>query len=479
MKKIVYLLSLVCLVGTISSCSSTDSSSIDINKVNLNIINDDNFGTVIYDQKDYYIGDIFTFTINEKTYDNKVSYVTINNINYITNSENYFSFEIRSDIDITINYHQETSDEFVDVNFENNEQIDMSSEQLILSSKAYCNDFIKINYLLADNYRLANFVLNDDYIISTNSDGEYEFKAMFALNNIKAIILNEGDIDDNIYLDFVNYVGEEKISDIDFSLQKVFKPIDIANISFLMLKNNPTFYVYSFNKAVSQALFITNTQNTNSIFIKNDNGIFKENIAIGDNLKMAERFLNYKENNIDHYQVSGSNVIDYNYATYDVDSFVTYNDDSYKEHFGVGIDDIFHFKLDRQYELDEKVIIDNIEFENSIVKNNNQYEISLNLNPLSAVGYSTYMTTTTNFEGAPSIAYQKQVPTFKTIGVKLILDLNLKPLEFITRETYIVHALMDVDTNSYSKSVFYYEYKNAPSFDENISYDSIYNDINL
>lgn len=479
MKKIVYLLSLVCLVGTISSCSSTDSSSIDINKVNLNIINDDNFGTVIYDQKDYYIGDIFTFTINEKTYDNKVSYVTINNINYITNSENYFSFEIRSDVDITINYHQETSDEFVDVNFENNEQIDMSSEQLILSSKAYCNDFIKINYLLADNYRLANFVLNDDYIISTNSDGEYEFKAMFALNNIKAIILNEGDIDDNIYLDFVNYVGEEEISDIDFSLQKIFKPIDIANISFLMLKNNPTFYVYSFNKAVSQALFITNTQNTNSIFIKNDNGIFKENIAIGDNLKMAERFLNYKENNIDHYQVSGSNVIDYNHATYDVDSFVTYNNDSYKEHFGVGIDDIFHFKLDRQYELDEKVIIDNIEFENSIVKNNNQYEISLNLNPLSAVGYSTYMTTTTNFEGGPSIAYQKQVPTFKTIGAKLILDLNLRPLEFITRETYIVHALMDVDTNSYSKSVFYYEYKNAPSFDEIISYDSIYNDINL
>lgn len=479
MKKIVYLLSLVCLVGTISSCSSTDSSSIDINKVNLNIINDDNFGTVIYDQKDYYIGDIFTFTINEKTYDNKVSYVTINNINYITNSENYFSFEIRSDVDITINYHQETSDEFVDVNFENNEQIDMSSEQLILSSKAYCNDFIKINYLLADNYRLANFVLNDDYIISTNSDGEYEFKAMFALNNIKAIILNEGDIDDNIYLDFVNYVGEEEISDIDFSLQKIFKPIDIVNISFLMLKNNPTFYVYSFNKAVSQALFITNTQNTNSIFIKNDDGIFKENIAIGDNLKMAERFLDYKENNIDHYQVSGSNVIDYNHATYDVDNFVTYNNDSYKEHFGVGIDDIFHFKLDRQYELDEKVIIDNIEFENSIVKNNNQYEISLNLNPLSAVGYSTYMTTTTNFEGGPSIAYQKQVPTFKTIGAKLILDLNLRPLEFITRETYIVHALMDVDTNSYSKSVFYYEYKNAPSFDEIISYDSIYNDINL
>ena len=479
MKKFVYLLPLVCLVSVVSSCSSSESSSLDINKVNLNIINNENLGTVIYDEKDYFIGDVFSFTINEKTYDNKVSYVTINNINYITNSENYFSFEIRSDVNITINYHQETSDEFVDVNFEDNEQIDMSSEQLILSNKAYINDFIKIDYSLSNNYRLANFVLNDDYIISTNSKGEYEFKAMFALNNIKAVILNDGDIDDDVYLDFVNYVGEKEISDIDFSSQNVFKPIDVANISFLMLKNNPSFYVYSFNKAVSKALFITNTQNTNSIFIKNDNGIFKENIAVGDNLKMAERFLNYNENNIDHYQVSGSNVIDYNHATYDTNSVATYNNDSYKQHFGVRIDDIFHYKLDRQYELDGEVIIDNIEFKNSIVKNNNQYEISLNLNPLSAVGYSTYMTTTTNFEGAPSISYQKEVPTFKDIGIKLILDLNLRPLKFITRETYVVHALMDVDTDSYSKSVFYYEHKDAPSINESISYDSIYNDINL
>ena len=89
------------------------------------------------------------------------------------------------------------------------------------------------------------------------------------------------------------------------------------------------------------------------------------------------------------------------------------------------------------------------------------------------------MTTATNFEGAPSISYQKEVPTFKDIGIKLILDLNLRPLKFITRETYVVHALMDVDTDSYSKSVFYYEHKDAPSFNESISYDSIYNDINL
>ena len=84
MKKLVYLLPLVCLVSVVSSCSSSESSSLDINKVNLNIINNENLGTVIYDEKDYFIGDVFSFTINEKTYDNKVSYVTINNINYIS-----------------------------------------------------------------------------------------------------------------------------------------------------------------------------------------------------------------------------------------------------------------------------------------------------------------------------------------------------------------------------------------------------------
>ena len=52
MKKYVYLLPLVCLVSAVSSCSSSESSSLDINKVNLNIINNGNLGTVIYDEKD-------------------------------------------------------------------------------------------------------------------------------------------------------------------------------------------------------------------------------------------------------------------------------------------------------------------------------------------------------------------------------------------------------------------------------------------
>ncbi len=476
--KIFFLLTSILLL---TSCSNS-ASSYTYKDINLTVNNNDSYGLIEFDSDSYVVGETLTFTIKEITSDYDLSYIEINNQKYITNNDNYFSFEI-TDVDVNITTYyikSELSNDFVDVNFTSNENISFTCNDYVYSNKVYLNDFVSFNLSLNNNSSLGRLYLNDEYIISLNKSDTYNFKAMFSINNITAITLSNGESNSEVYINFINYVNNRDLSEIDFSSDETlanFKVIDLAYIAFYMI-DNTDLYIYSYNQAISNALFISNEQNTCSLFIQNNSNIFKEDIAVGDNLKMAQRFI-YDGNNINHYLVSGDSVNSNMSASYDSNDYDTYTYDSYLEYFGINIDTIFKYDLSSYYQIDETQTIEDMEFDSSIVKTAEGYQINLNLDPQSAYDYSKYMITTTNFDGAPSISYQNDYPSFEAIGISILLDEYLRPLELISRETYTVHALIDVETHSASKSIFYYESLEFPALENKINYDHIYGQTNF
>lgn len=468
-----------------SSQTSSGTTSQNNSQINFNFENNNDYGNIIYENKDYQIGDMFSFKVEEKTNENKLTYIEFENQKYVTNSDNYFTFQISdTQIDIVTRYQLENDNsKLVDISFTNNYGVELSSSNISSQGKVNVNSFVKIDCSLDSNLAIESLFLNEEYNITKNLNNEYEFKAFVAKNDVTTItkvLANENA--DQTYMKFLNYVNNRQIENIDFSSEEVlnnFTPIEIARISLYLLNKESNFYTLSFNKAVSSVLFITNTQKTNSIHIKNLNKIFKENIAVGDQLKMAERFV-YDDSLTKHYQVSGDSVVDNQSANYNSQSFKEYNQEQYINNFGISIYDTFHYKLNDEYSLADKVTIDDMSFENSIVKENNNYVITLNLSPQSADDYGKYMMTTTNFEGAPSIAYQTSAPTFKSIGVKIVVDSSLMMKEYISRENYDINTqFFAVNTLSYSKCQIYYNELSFPTLSDKVDYSSIFDNITL
>lgn len=328
----------------------------------------------------------------------------------------------------------------------------------------------------------------------------YDEPVVFS-NNIEVVskLLKSANIDDISKINEVDVISILGVNNLSVG--------DIIEVSQLLTYKNDYVKVISNNFASSNAMGIVNAQETNSTWVKKDGFYFKENVSYSKNASFGERSYNYSNtsevsplikpyvNNIDYFRLAGNssaNNVDFsksNKSTYLINSTETDLDDegkqikSYSSVFGLSLFKPFNYDFSENNlakdsnvdyisaKLKNSKTNETIEYNTSITKSSDGYEITFLMDVDALENYASYIYTTTR--DASPIAKMKKKPEFKNAGVKLIVnkDLTIKQMHVDENYDVISNLVGNVPTICSSDLTFsYIEDSDIPSIEETINY---------
>ena len=445
----------------------------------LNVVNDDLLGEVTYVNSESLPNEELSFYVNLKNEDTIISYAEINGKKYLTNSDNYFSFPAKEGENLVEIFYVPRDPNKTGCSIEIDSSIINGSVSLS-QNKQLKNFYVSIYPKANEGYILDSIVINEEYYVSLNLKKIFEFKTLFLKNSVFCSFIKEGNSVDYAIDEFNSYIEGKDITSIDFSKEEVINKFgygSLARISFSRLSSITAYVSKGYNFANS--ITFSNLQHTNTTTYKNSLGYFKENITFSNNIQMAERM--YSEpGSINYFITSGKeNVPSVDIAHFDENSGKKYDNKDFILKFGSYPFDPIDYLFYNSYVVDEKVTIDNETFNNQLELIDNFYYLTIVLDANASYNHAKYMYTTTNFDGAPSIAKQSALPIYNQLAIKIKLNREFIPVAYITRENYDVQALLKVNTIGKGKTTFTFVEKALPTFSDKVDYSSSFGDLEL
>lgn len=315
------------------------------------------------------------------------------------------------------------------------------------------SDYCLVDPLPREDYSLQK-ISNNSKIVLKDGTNSYTF----LLEKENKLDLSFGLTVDKDFVSFKN-AYEKDYSSFDYVKEIDEKRITLPQFSYAVFKlveETRNLKVVSHNEAVSQAFLFTNTQETNTTWMRNENGYYKENITCSSNIKMAERaYLDANSNNVSYYRVKGDDVKSQSEADY---SEATKQSMSFSRYFALYSVNLY---APLAYLVSKDTLLDS----SLLTKSKDGYSLELFLAPEAASNYRKYMLTTTS-DADFALARQKQLSIFHSIILNVSLRNDLKMKTAQIEEKYdVMSQIGAVPTTGTEDVVFSYDAAKIPAPD--------------
>ncbi len=329
---------------------------------------------------------------------------------------------------------------------------------------------------------VSGWFVGSYFHLAENINGSFE-KDETSFNNMNAFLAGENKTTNDI-------------STIDFTDSNVLSKIDVGDIvgysfySFAYLEEHCSYV--GFNRAVSTAVGVKNTQDVVSQYYKNDGYMTRENICKSSTGLVAygERTFNYdstkdiilkpqiyNSQKYDYYRDKTNVVFDETNktckSTYGKKVSSMSNPENYIKVLSSVPEFPFGYNITKEGVDHNSTLTmtdskgNEVVFDNSIKLVDGNYVASLKLNSVATAGLVNYMYTSTRDQS--DLAKMKKAPTYNSIGCKVTLSKDLRVLDIFAIEDYLVYSnLANAATIGYNHIVYNYEEKAIPKFNESV-----------
>lgn len=276
----------------------------------------------------------------------------------------------------------------------------------------------------------------------------------------------------------------ENVASIDFSSPSTAEKLSPADLA------GHAIYNFTFETNVRSSLAIStvksstagidNVQITYSSSFKKDSLVMRENISKAGFVAFAERTYNFDSSTIltdltnkydsayDYYRITGGTNIDDSSANISAkyDKKPTYeevNSARFVETFSTIPDAVVSYQINKDCIADSSVTLKNADgidvvYDNSIsINKDGNYEVKLSLNQKAIESYAKYITTTTA-DASSNVAKMGGLPTFKNVGLILTMTKDLKLIQMVSTEDYIVNTSLNLHVPSIAQNTIYFSY---------------------